>query len=209
MIIFEIVNEVDNPEKMVIGLHGWSGNEHSLKPVTVGVQSNTIMWHLLRAPYKIQDSKGYSWNLRSHDEQNADERSIRLITSHIDGLINKGINPNDIFILGFSQGAFMALHTAFQCQYNLGGVISIAGFISKSAMRNQDVTKLPSTPYLLLHGKTDDIVPCAASKSIYSFLQNRGIKSELLLYNAGHKLNISAIKSIREFILNPPTTTDA
>ena len=84
LIKYEIINKVDNPEKIVIGLHGWSGNEHSLKPVTIGIQSNVIMWHLLRAPYKIQRSKGYSWNLKSHEEQNVDEQSIRIISSHIE-----------------------------------------------------------------------------------------------------------------------------
>ena len=208
LIKYEIINKVDNPEKIVIGLHGWSGNEHSLKPVTIGIQSNVIMWHLLRAPYKIQRSKGYSWNLKSHEEQNVDERSIRIISSHIEDLINNGANSQNIFLLGFSQGAFMALHTALQSQYDLGGVISIAGFLSKSALPKNIMNRIPSTPILLLHGKNDNIVPFTSSENIYSFLQNRGIKSELVLYNAGHKLNISAIKSIREFIINPPSVTD-
>jgi phospholipase/carboxylesterase len=201
----EVINPSDSPKKIVIGLHGWSGDEYSLRPVVNGINDKDITWHLIRAPYKIMTLKGYSWNSQDEVEQSVNQVSIGLITEHITALIDSGMKSKNIFLLGFSQGAFIAIHTALGVHYQLGGIVSIAGFASKSALATVKNPK-NNTPFLLLHGKKDQIVSIEASEYIQSYLEKFNIESQLVIYNTGHKINVRGLEVIREFIYKNSNT---
>jgi len=42
---------LDQPNKAIIGLHGWTGDEHDFEPVAKMFHIDEAKWFLPRAPY--------------------------------------------------------------------------------------------------------------------------------------------------------------
>ena len=50
----------ENVSRAIIALHGWTGNIHSMEPVTKMLKMKNTKWILPEAPYKSSKS-GFSW----------------------------------------------------------------------------------------------------------------------------------------------------
>ena len=50
----------ENVSRAIIALHGWTGNIHSMEPVTKMLNMKNTKWILPEAPYKSSKS-GFSW----------------------------------------------------------------------------------------------------------------------------------------------------
>ncbi len=60
------------PTKIVIGLHGWTGNEHMFEPVAKMIKVHDTKWVFPRAPYVADTGKGYTW-FSGNDEKGWEE----------------------------------------------------------------------------------------------------------------------------------------
>jgi predicted esterase len=86
---------------------------------------------------------------------------------------------------------------------SFGAAIPIAGFVPEERHFNQaNFKKKNDTPFLLLHGEEDEIVKPQGSKDMQKVLEKAGYASNLIYYKGGHKIPLSAIKHIKNFILN-------
>ncbi|CAG8716260.1 10194_t:CDS:1, partial [Racocetra persica] len=85
--------------------------------------------------------------------------------------IDKGISPQNVFIIGLSQGGSLALAIAMSSKYELGGFISLAGFIPypkvlKAIERGNNKT----VPIFMGHGSEDKIVPYEVAQKSFQTL---------------------------------------
>ena len=108
-------------------------------------------------------------------------------------LINKieknGYSPSKIFLIGFSQGACLAIDFALRLQFSIGGIVAIAGFIKfKERFLSEASNESGDTPILLMHGKQDDIIPIKAGETAYNILLEKGNPIHFERYNAKHKI---------------------
>ena len=74
-----------------------------------------------------------------------------------DVLINEGIEPDQMILLGFSQGTMMALHVAPRREEEVAGVVGFSGRLMEPESLEDEVRVRP--PVLLIHGDQDDVVP--------------------------------------------------
>ena len=87
-----------------------------------------------------------------------------------------GLTPADTALVGFSQGAMMALHIAPRRSEALAGVVAISGrLITPERLATEALSK---PPVLVMHGEDDQIVPIAnsAQKAI-KLLSNGTLKT--------------------------------
>jgi phospholipase/carboxylesterase len=72
-------------------------------------------------------------------------------------LAEERLMPQDLVLLGFSQGAMMSLHVAPRREVAIAGVVAISGkLINPSALRGEAKAK---PPVMLIHGDQDPVVP--------------------------------------------------
>ena len=83
------------------------------------------------------------------------------------------LEDKDIFLIGFSQGTMLSLHTAFRRPKPLGGVLGYSGaLVAPHLLKDELVSK---SPVCLIHGEADDIVPFDAFSNAMSVLQKQGV----------------------------------
>lgn len=133
----------------------------------------------------------------------------------VNRLVNQGIaDENNLFVTGYSYGGFLT-NAAISQTDRFSAAVSIAGgfdYVSNWAQTNPILMEVYyghpwnhweaymrspanragriNTPTLLIHPKEDQAVHYMQSVEFFSFLQKRGIDSELRLYpGEGHSIN--------------------
>jgi len=191
----------DQPTKAIIGLHGWTGDEHVFEPVAKMMNIDDAQWFFPRAPYKADSGKGYSW-FSGSDETGWDIEKTKFgIHQLLADIRSEGFSPKNIFLIGFSQGASLAMEIALRLPFAIGGIVPIAGFIKyRDTLSNEATKESKATPVLLLHGSQDEIIHVIASEKAHDFFKERGNPVYFKRYDGGHKIPKRTGPIVKSFI---------
>ena len=191
----------DSPRKVVIAIHGWTGDVSSMEPVARSLRLPDTKWVFPQAPYK-SDKGGYTW-FDGNDETGWKYiDSFKIINSLIQDLVDQGFKYDEIFLLGFSQGACLAMEWIIRQSFSIGGAILIAGFIKYKDRFKIDATlESKGTQILLIHGDKDEIIHPEESEKALKLFQSLDYEANLHILSAGHKIPLSANNLIQQFIL--------
>ena len=192
----------EKKKRVIIALHGWTGNIRSLQSIAEYWNFPTIDWIYIQGPYKERSGE-YSWFDRNDKEGWQYQKSFKKLRKTIQILLNDGYQYNQIYILGFSQGACLALEFMIRQEFSLGGIISISGFIRyKNKFKKENNILSQSTSVLLLHGEKDNVVDPEESRIAYKLFIELGYKVDLHIVKGRHKIPLMANKLISNLLLH-------
>jgi phospholipase/carboxylesterase len=101
-----------------------------------------------------------------------------------------GISDERIVLVGFSQGAVMALHAGLR-RRALAGIVGYAGFLA-GPDQLADITARP--PITLIHGDNDGIVPVQAMHAAAAALKQAGLSvTTHVVRGLGHSINLQGV----------------
>ena len=191
----------DQPKRAVIAIHGWTGDVSSMEPVAKSLRLPDTHWAIPQAPY-ISEENGFTWFQGTKETGWQYKESFDLISHIILELREEGFDHDQIFLLGFSQGACLAMEWMIRQPFSIGGIIPIAGFIRYKDRFNLDATpESKKTSVLLIHGDRDDVIRLEESEKASKLFLGLGYKVNLHFFRSGHKIPIKANNHIRDFIL--------
>ena len=128
----------ESPGKVLIALHGWTGNVSSMEPVVNAWELDDVKWVLAQAPYIAADG-GFTWFDGNEDIGWKYQDSFDILSKLISELNDQGFPNHAIYILGFSQGACLSMEFMIRQRFSLGGIIPIAGFIRYKERFKQEI----------------------------------------------------------------------
>jgi len=121
---------------------------------------------------------GFQWF--SFQSQGADdilagvERAAPLLEAFLDTeLARRGIAPDRLALLGFSQGTMMALHVGLRRAAPPAAIVGFSGALIASERLAQEIRARP--PVTLVHGNADPVVPHAALAAAEAALAAHGV----------------------------------
>jgi phospholipase/carboxylesterase len=157
-------------------------------------------WTFIQGPYAAGDNK-YSWFKGNEKEGWKYQESFDLLHKTILDINKNGFPKSKIFLLGFSQGACLAMEFIIRQKFSIGGIIPIAGFIGeKDKFKNGIVDGSQNTPVLLIHGSKDKMVLPVESEIALKLLSDVGYEVKLETLAVGHKIPLQAKSLIENFI---------
>lgn len=172
------------PGRLVVLLHGLGADGEDLIQVADEIR------HLLpdaaflapnapepcdMAPWGRQWFSLRSWTLES---MAAGARSAApALDAFLDAaLAEAGLGPDRLALVGFSQGAMMALHVALRRPAPLAGVLGYSGALLGGPALRGEIRSRP--PVMLVHGALDQVVPFAAMGLAEAELRAAGVPVE-------------------------------
>jgi phospholipase/carboxylesterase len=191
--------ETTRPRPTVVMLHGRSGDEDVM---WVFARSLPPEW-LLVAPRAIKSDPegGYSWQPRQRDEWpslNAFDEAVTALVRFINALPELyQADPNQIYLMGFSQGAALAFATAFHYPELVQGIAGLVGFVPVENGQPMAQRPLANMPVYMAVGREDELIPLAVSQRCASVLREAGAELSYNEYDSGHRLNAEAMRDLR------------
>jgi phospholipase/carboxylesterase len=195
-------------EFLFIFIHGYGSNGQdliSLAPDLEEVLPNCVFISP-NAPFPFEGGmyNAYQWySLVNRDDEvlyQAGDISSKILNQFIDEQLQIHQVPEEnLFILGFSQGGMMTLHTMLRRQKPARGIISCSGYISGAKHLYKDIKSKSSV--LLTHGAVDEVVPFSALANAERVLKSLEVDvTTHTSQNLGHGIDFSCIKKIKTFI---------
>ena len=130
---------------------------------------------------------------RLQTPQPADEAGLRasqrIVQALIDREVARGMASERIALVGFSQGAVLALHTALRAPKTLAGVAALSGYLPLSTRVINAEASLANQrlPVFLAHGEDDDVVGMDRGRAARTALQAMGRPVDWHRYPMGHE----------------------
>ena len=177
----------------IILIHGWGADSNDLLPLGREIQEKIdIDFEIisLRGPEPHPSGSGRQWySLYPHDWNKAEDEVDKLLLS-LKMFDTYQIPLSKTVLLGFSQGAAMAIDAGFKL--DLGLIVSCSGYPHPNWTPERECP-----PILISHGLMDDVVPIAASISIYEKVKNLSTKfCKMTKFNGYHQIDPKLIDII-------------
>ena len=193
--------ESESPRIAVIGLHGWTGTEHSMVPVARAMRIQSAKWYIPRAPYKASAGQGHTWFSGSPEKGWKVKKTFNLLDTLIKEVMNDGFDPDNIILFGFSMGGSLSLRYGLGMQCQLRGIIPVAAWVREpEELINSASMESKHTPILMIHGKDDSVVDHKKSITVAAEMKNNGFSIHLEIVSGGHIIGIYATNLIKQFI---------
>jgi phospholipase/carboxylesterase len=184
---------------VIIFLHGWTGDENSMGIFSRGLESSWCFFP--RGPVQLET--GFAWvNIES-------VQSARLVdfwpaTNHLFTEITNWLDAYDlnglpVYLVGFSQGAAMALSLSLRSDLFLR-TACLSGFLPSGSDEYLQYKTLAGREFLLAHGRLDDVVPVELARKSFQVLQDAGAKVDYCEEDVGHKLSKNCFDRLRSFL---------
>lgn len=179
-------------EQRLVLLHGWGADADDLLDLGEELASRDTGVISLRAPEPHPYGVGRQWYDLQQPEWPGLAEARLLLRKRLEALADS-LPLEQTIVLGFSQGAAMALDVASDLP--VAGVIGCSGYPHPGWSPQ---STLP--PILLTHGRADPVVPYGASEELQRLWRSAGGESELLGFPGGHSIDPALFPALRSFL---------
>jgi phospholipase/carboxylesterase len=196
-----------NPRQLVVLLHGYGSDGRDL--IALGQYwRDSFPDAIFVAPNAHEvcagNPYGYQWfplDLeRPATREIGAEAARPVITQFLHDLWTQtGLGPENTVLMGFSQGAMMALDTGLRLKTPLKGIIAFSGMVIAPEKLRDGIASKP--PVLLIHGDVDEVVPVIGSEAALPMLIDLGIPAQLHISpGAGHTIAQDGLEAATGFL---------
>jgi phospholipase/carboxylesterase len=156
------------PDALVVLLHGYGSNGADLISLAP-YWAKALPGAAFVSPNAIesvpQAPGGYQWFPISQLNPDLMESGARAATGSLDRFIDReleryGLDNSRLALVGFSQGAMMALYAGLRRKLQPAAILGYSGVLVGGRKLKDEVTKSP--PILLIHGDQDQTIPITA-----------------------------------------------
>lgn len=179
-------------EQRLVLLHGWGADADDLLDLGEELAGRRTGVVSLRAPEPHPCGVGRQWYDLQQSEWPGLAGARQQLKLRLEALA-ESLPLERTVVLGFSQGAAMALDVASDLP--VAGVICCSGYPHPGWN-----PRAPLPPILLTHGRADPVVPYAASEELQRLWRNAGGDSQLLGFPGEHTIDTALFPALRRFM---------
>ena len=197
--------EADTPPLLLL-LHGVGSNENDLFGLAPYLDERFLILSV-RAPNTLGPGS-YAWfdvdfTPRGPviDPAQAEASREALIDFIGEAITAYGVNPNQVYMMGFSQGAIMSASIALTRPDLVAGVALMSGRILpeiQSLMAAPE--KLEGLPILVVHGVADTVLPINHGRASHQLLASLPVELTYHEYPIGHEVSQESLADVSSWL---------
>ncbi len=194
--------KIDDASKALIMLHGRGANAEDILSLSDHLQIEDFA---LFAP-QAKNNSWYPQSFLAPPAQNEPWLSdaLALIENLIKDLTEKNISKENVYLLGFSQGACLTLEFVTRNALRYGGVVAFTGgLIGDKIYPEKYKGNFEQTPVFIGSSNPDFHIPVERVYATTNILQNMGANVTQRIYdNMGHTINQDEINNANAIVFN-------
>jgi phospholipase/carboxylesterase len=191
---------------LVILLHGVGSNGRDMLSLANLWQNELpkVSFEAPDAPYSFDHGAGFQWF--SVNGVTTGNRASRIVAARtrFNALVGNLVVKHQlqdqlesVILVGFSQGAIMALDAVATGRWPVGAVVALSGRLASP----EPLAPAVKTPVLLLHGADDAVIPAAETTYAEKILKSYGVSAESHIYpGLGHSISTEESTTAIRFI---------
>jgi len=196
------------PAPLLIALHGYGANKRQMMREARQIAPDNFVIVSLQGFYQhLKEPKeaggplrfGFGWltNFRPEESVKMHHQAILDVTTKL--IDAELVDPNNIFLLGFSQSCALNYRFAFTHPDHLRGVVGICGGLPGD-WETSDVYQPSDAAVFHLAGNTDEFYSPGRVNDFAERLRLRARHVEFKTYEAGHEIVQPMREDIRQWL---------
>lgn len=207
----EMIYELRRPKNLVPGqkypalfvMHGIGSNEHNMFSLVNGLEDIfyifSVRGHLTQGPgFAYFTIQGYG---KPHRE--VFDEGINKLANFIDyATENYPIDTDQLYLLGFSQGAIVSMTLAVTLGNKIKGVVALSGYIPKFVKEEYTINTGDHLSVFISHGEYDQVLPYEWGRENVEYFTKFGGPVTFKSYPEGHGVSEKNLQEFQSWILN-------
>ncbi|MEI8137002.1 MAG: hypothetical protein WCH21_06745 [Bacteroidota bacterium] len=211
----EPTKKTDKAPPLLIMLHGYGSNEEDLFDVAK-VLDPRFMIISIRGPRVVKDGGFCYYDLEflpeqkfKYDYNQAKESRLKILSFISNACKTYKLDSNNVFIMGFSQGAIMGYDLALAAPKKIKGVLALSGrMMEESKNLKTDWNKAAKTKYFIAHGNSDNVIKIAEADSVVKYFKLKKVTEVTFKnYEMPHSICGTELNDIKKCLtkaIDPP-----
>jgi phospholipase/carboxylesterase len=193
----------ENKTRVCILFHGWTGDE---KSTDIFLRAFPSSYCILSPRGPVESNEGgYGWIpfRPSYLAPFSDfKTSAEILAPVIDRWIDQNKLPGGkLTLVGFSQGAAMALCFGITFPDRVERIASLSGFLpNSSSLPDPRSLPLKGLQVYISHGTQDEIIPINRAREGADWLNHAGAIVSTCESNVGHRVSATCFRGLKEFL---------
>lgn len=178
---------VADKQSAIFLLHGMGSHEEDLPQL---VQDFRDSHHIFSLRGPIVFDPGYAFFTIEEEG-----KPIRVVFDEVlsylqsfirEAIVEYGIDEEQIYVLGFSQGAVLAQSLALTMGSEIRGVVALSGYIPDFVKEDYGKQPVDHLKVFISHGEYDYVIPPQCGKDSKEYFESLGANVVFKSYNDGH-----------------------
>ncbi|MBP6820014.1 MAG: alpha/beta fold hydrolase [Acidobacteria bacterium] len=201
-------NDSKGKPPLLLMLHGYGANEDDLFSLAPYLDERFFIVSA-RAPVTLKGmGGGYAWFNLGFSPQgiSVDPAEVEAARQKLHKFIGEiveayDLDPNAVYLLGFSQGAMMSLAVALTYPGTVTAVAAMSGrLMAQTIQQIPDKDALIGLPVFVAHGTRDTVLPVAHGRETSRNLSELPIDLTYREYEMGHELSAESLEDITDWL---------
>jgi phospholipase/carboxylesterase len=155
-----------------------------------------------RAPFRL--GYGYAWYGMAQVGSPEDE-TLRASLEELQQFVEAAvpaykIDPDALFVMGFSQGAVMSAALALTMPERVRGVVMHSGYVPVDSGLDFKVEQAHGKPFFVAHGLYDEVIPVRFGRHANEYLSGIGAEVTYQEYPIGHSISEESLDDLGEWL---------
>lgn len=197
--------QTEGEHPLLVLLHGYGSDERDLMGLAPYLDPRFQVVSA-RAPQALEVG-GYAWFAVQFtpfglvlDHAHAQESHLQL-EAWLEAQVSlPGVDRSRVFLLGFSQGASMALGAALHRPELVAGVVFLSGLVVPQMIPAGDPRPLRALSVLMTHGRQDPLIPIAQGRASRALLEQLPVRLRYREYEMGHEISEECLEEVRGWL---------
>lgn len=204
---------------LVVLLHGWGARGDDLLSLAQALERPRARFVLPAAPLR-EGPSGRAWWHRDDQgparvtsgevpEGYVPSRQLRTVREGVQELI-RGLAqrhaPGSIALVGFSQGAMLALDVALASSPTMPAIQRVAALSGALLVDSLPALMAPHAARpaaLIAHGRNDAVVPFRSGLLARDLLSSHGVSVDFQAFDGGHTIPPAVVAALGRFLFEP------
>lgn len=208
------LREDERGGELVVLLHGFGAKGDDLLPLARALGRPGVRFLLPAAPRDQGNGRAW-WSLNPPDRPahawtdalpagHQEHRQVQAAREAVQALLRRAKEryaPTRVALVGFSQGAMLALHVALSGEPPVDRVAALSGVLladSLPALRSRAIRR-PAV--FVAHGRQDPVLGFGGGERIQSILVAHGVPVTFHAFEGGHQIPGEVVQQLRSFLM--------
>ena len=190
----------NKPQQVIVLCHGYGGDGKDISTLAINWQRflPEAIFLCPNAPEICAvNPQGYQWfDLSSDKEELILEKSLIVeekLNTFIDQILNNfQLEPNNLALVGFSQGCMVSIQIALKKKKQISCLIGYSGKVINQKHLSDNIHSKPKI--FLMHGANDTLVPPTHLLEAKEYLVKHGLKIKTKMFkDCEHRIPVEGV----------------
>lgn len=206
----EMIYELRRPENITPGkkypalfvMHGMGSDEQNMLGLVDGLKDSFFIFSI-RGP--VTQGPGFAYfTIEGYGKPHREvfDNAIKNLTSFIDeATVEYPIDPEQIYLLGFSQGAIASMTLALTLGNKIKGIVALSGYIPQFVKEEYTNNPGDRLSVFISHGEYDQVLPYEWGSANVEHFTQLEVPVTFKSYPEGHTVSRTNLQDFESWIL--------